>query len=288
MGAKLIEGKVVSADVKSRVAAAVHELEKNGIKPCLATVLVGNDPASTTYVNSKQKTAADLGIATRDHRLDPSFKQGELLELTELLNADPAIHGILVQLPLPRQIDEFSVINSILPSKDVDGLTPSNAGMLQSGRAMLKPCTPSGIIELLDYYRIDPAGMDVVIVNRSNLVGIPLGLMLIEKNATVTICHSRTRKLQEKLLDADLVVTAVGDRQKFTLSSEMVKNGSIIIDVGTARQNGKLVGDVDFDSVKDKASWLTPVPGGVGPMTIAMLMKNTVTAASLASKDRNQ
>ena len=286
MGAKLIDGKIVSADTKSRVLAAVQELSKSGVKPCLATVLVGDDPASATYVNSKQRTAAELGIATRDHRLNSSFKQNELLELIELLNRDAEVSGILVQLPLPKHIDEFSIINSILPSKDVDGLTPYNAGMLQSGRAMLKPCTPSGIIELLDYYRIDPSGMDVAIVNRSNLVGIPLGLMLIEKNATVTMCHSKTKRLDEKLLEADLIVTAVGDREKFILSANMVKRGSVIIDVGTARQNGKLLGDVDFDAVKEKADWLTPVPGGVGPMTIAMLMKNTVTAASFASQDR--
>jgi methylenetetrahydrofolate dehydrogenase (NADP+)/methenyltetrahydrofolate cyclohydrolase len=225
-----------------------------------------------------------VGIATRDHRLAATFKQSELLQLVQLLNHDPEIHGILVQLPLPKQIDEFEIIASLSPLKDVDGLTPYNAGMLQSGMGLLKPCTPSGIIELLDYYKIDITGMDAVVINRSNLVGKPLALLLLERNATVTICHSKTRNLNEKLRKADLVVTAVGNRERFTLTGDMIKEGSIVIDVGTARLNNKLVGDADFDSVKQKASWVTPVPGGVGLMTRAMLLKNTVTAASIAKE----
>ncbi len=287
MVAKIINGLEVSAAVKARVKNAAQELKDSGVQPCLATVLVGDDPASATYVNSKQKTAGDLGIATRDHRLDSTFKQHELVELVHLLNNDPEVHGILVQLPLPSHINEFAIVNSINPIKDVDGLTPYNAGMLQNGMAILKPCTPSGVIELLDYYKIDVSGMDAVIVNRSNLVGLPLALMLIEKNATVTICHSKTRDLQTKLKNADLVISAVGNRQRFTLSADMVKDGSVVIDVGTSRQNGKLTGDVDFESVRQKAAWITPVPGGVGPMTIAMLMKNTVSAASI-SKGMNE
>lgn len=283
MGAQLIDGLAVSADVKSRVKRAASELQGLGTKPCLATVLVGDDPASATYVNSKQKTAGDLGIATRDHRLGASFKQHELIELITLLNNDSEIHGILVQLPLPKHIEEFSIVNAISPAKDVDGLTPYNQGMLQNGRAMLKPCTPSGIMELLDYYKIEPSGMDAVIVNRSNLVGKPVALMLLERNATVTVCHSRTKDLRQKLSNADLIITAVGDRNRFVFTGEMVKSGAVVIDVGTSRHQGKLAGDVDFESVREKASWLTPVPGGVGPMTIAMLMKNTVTAASFAS-----
>jgi methylenetetrahydrofolate dehydrogenase (NADP+) / methenyltetrahydrofolate cyclohydrolase len=282
--ARIIDGKVVSADVKARVKKAVEELKSSGIQPCLATVLVGDDPASATYVGSKQNDAKEVGIATRDHRLAAAFKQSELLELVQLLNHDPEIHGILVQLPLPKQIDEFEIIASLSPLKDVDGLTPYNAGMLQSGMGLLKPCTPSGIIELLDYYKIDIAGMDAVVVNRSNLVGKPLALLLLERNATVTICHSKTRNLNEKLRKADLVVTAVGNRERFTLTGDMIKEGSIVIDVGTARLNNKLVGDADFDSVKQKASWVTPVPGGVGLMTRAMLLKNTVTAASIAKE----
>jgi methylenetetrahydrofolate dehydrogenase (NADP+)/methenyltetrahydrofolate cyclohydrolase len=282
--ARIIDGKVVAADLKARVKKAVEELKERGVQPCLATVLVGDDPASATYVASKQNDAKEVGIATRDHRLAATFKQNELVELVQLLNHDPEIHGILVQLPLPKHIDEFEIITSLSPLKDVDGLTPYNAGMLQSGIGLLKPCTPSGIIELLDYYKIDISGMDAVIVNRSNLVGKPLTLLLLERNATVTICHSKTKELNEKLSNADLVVTAVGNRQRFTLTGDMIKEGAIVIDVGTARLNNKLVGDADFESVKEKASWVTPVPGGVGLMTRAMLLKNTVTAASIAKE----
>ncbi len=284
MVARIIDGKVVSADVKTRVKKAVGELKESGVQPCLATVLVGDDPASATYVGSKQSDAKEVGIATRDHRLAATFKQSELLELVQLLNNDREVHGVLIQLPLPGQIDEFEIITALSPLKDVDGLTPYNAGMLQSGMGFLKPCTPSGIMELLDYYKIDVAGMDAVVVNRSNLVGKPLALLLLEQNATVTVCHSKTKNLGEKLRSADLVVTAVGNRQRFTLTGEMIKEGAVVIDVGTARLDNKLVGDADFDSVKQKASWVTPVPGGVGLMTRAMLLKNTVTAASIAKE----
>jgi methylenetetrahydrofolate dehydrogenase (NADP+)/methenyltetrahydrofolate cyclohydrolase len=283
--ARIIDGKVVSTDVKSRVMGAVRELKAVGVQPCLATVLVGDDSASATYVQSKHKDAKEVGIVTRDHRLAATFKQNELRELVQLLNNDPAVHGILIQLPLPSHIHEFDILTSLNPLKDVDGLTPYNIGMLQSGIAALKPCTPSGIMELLDYYKIDVSGMDVVIVNRSNLVGKPLLNLMLERDATVTICHSKTKDLNEKLRSADLVVTAVGNRQRFTLTANMVKEDVIIIDVGIARVNGRLTGDLDFDSVKQKASWITPVPGGVGLMTRAMLLKNTVTAASLITRE---
>jgi methylenetetrahydrofolate dehydrogenase (NADP+)/methenyltetrahydrofolate cyclohydrolase len=283
--ARIIDGKVVSTDVKSRVMGAVRELKAVGVQPCLATVLVGDDSASATYVQSKHKDAKEVGIVTRDHRLAATFKQNELRELVQLLNNDPAVHGILIQLPLPSPIHEFDILTSLNPLKDVDGLTPYNIGMLQSGIAALKPCTPSGIMELLDYYKIDVSGMDVVIVNRSNLVGKPLLTLMLERDATVTMCHSKTKDLNEKLRSADLVVTAVGNRQRFTLTANMVKEDVIIIDVGIARVNGRLTGDLDFDSVKQKASWITPVPGGVGLMTRAMLLKNTVTAASLITRE---
>jgi methylenetetrahydrofolate dehydrogenase (NADP+)/methenyltetrahydrofolate cyclohydrolase len=282
--ARIIDGKIVSADVKSRVKKAVQELKASSIQPCLATVLVGDNPASATYVESKQKDAKEVGIVTRDHRLAATFKQNELLELVQFLNNDSAVHGILVQLPLPSHIDQFDITASLSPLKDVDGLTPYNAGMLQSGIAALKPCTPSGIMELLDYYKLDIAGMDAVIVNRSNLVGKPLLILLLERNATVTICHSKTKGLNEKLRSADLIVTAVGNRQRFTLTASMVKEGAVVIDVGMTWLNGKLTGDTDFDSVKQKASWITPVPGGVGLMTRAMLLKNTVTAAFITQE----
>ncbi|HJU95442.1 MAG TPA: bifunctional 5,10-methylenetetrahydrofolate dehydrogenase/5,10-methenyltetrahydrofolate cyclohydrolase [Nitrososphaera sp.] len=288
MVARLIDGKVVSADVKSRVIEAVRELKETGVQPCLATVLVGNDPASATYIGSKHKDAKEVGIVTRDHRLAATFKQKELRELVQLLNNDPEVHGILVQLPLPSHIDEFDILSSLGPMKDVDGLTPYNIGMLQNGIAALKPCTPSGIMELLDYYKIDVAGMDVVIVNRSNLVGKPLLILLLERDATVTICHSKTKDLNEKLRSADLIVTAVGDRRRFTLTANMIKEDVIVIDVGIARLDGKLTGDLDFDSVKQKASWITPVPGGVGLMTRAMLLKNTVTAAYFITREMSR
>jgi methylenetetrahydrofolate dehydrogenase (NADP+) / methenyltetrahydrofolate cyclohydrolase len=283
--ARIIDGKVVSADIKSRVMMAVRELKAVGVQPCLATVLVGEDPASATYVESKHKDAKEVGIITRDHRLAATFKQNELVELVQLLNNDPEVHGILVQLPLPSHIHEFDILTSLNPLKDVDGLTPYNIGMLQSGNAALKPCTPSGIMELLEYYKIDVSGMDVVVVNRSNLVGKPLLTLMLERDATVTICHSKTKGLNEKLRRADLVVTAVGNRQRFTLTANMVKKDVVIIDVGIARLNGRLTGDLDFESVRQKASWITPVPGGVGLMTRAMLLKNTVTAASLTTRE---
>jgi methylenetetrahydrofolate dehydrogenase (NADP+)/methenyltetrahydrofolate cyclohydrolase len=283
--ARLIDGKVVSADVKSRIRRAVQELKAMGVEPCLATVLVGDDPASATYIESKHKDAKEVGIVTRDHRLAAAFKQNELRELVQLLNSDPEVHGILVQLPLPSHIDEFDILSSLSPLKDVDGLTPYNVGMLQTGMAALKPCTPSGIMELLDYYKIDVAGMDVVIVNRSNLVGKPLLILLLERDATVTICHSKTNDLNDKLRTADLIVTAVGNRQRFTLTANMIKEGVVVIDVGITRFNGRLTGDLDFDSVKQKASWITPVPGGVGLMTRAMLLKNTVTAAAFIAQE---
>jgi methylenetetrahydrofolate dehydrogenase (NADP+)/methenyltetrahydrofolate cyclohydrolase len=201
------------------------------------------------------------------------------MELINLLNQDIYVHGILVQLPLPAHIDELAIVDLINPAKDVDGLTPFNAGMLLNGKGNLKPCTPSGIIELLDYYKIDISRMDAVIVNRSNLVGKPLALLLLERNATVTICHSKTKGLDEKLKGADLIVTAVGDRQHFILTEDMVRNDAVVIDVGITKDKGKLMGDVDFQAVKEKVSWITPVPGGVGPMTISMLLKNTISAA---------
>lgn len=284
MVAQIIEGKVVAADVKARVKKAVAELVEAGVKPVLATVLVGNDEASSTYVRSKQKDASEVGIATRDHRLAPSSRQAEVVELVQQLNRDPTVHGILVQLPLLSHINEFEVLNNIAPRKDVDGLTPVNVGMLQSGLALLKPCTPAGVIELFDYYKIDLSGMDAVIVNRSRLVGKPLAFMLLERNATVTICHSKTQRLEQKLQNADVIVSAVGNRAQFTLTADLVKNGAIVIDVGTSKVNGRLAGDVDFEAVKEKASWITPVPGGVGLMTRAMLLKNTVSAASMASE----
>ena len=279
-----IDGTLVAAAVKERVREAVKELQKNGITPCLATVLIGDDPASATYVKNKQKACTEVEIITKDHKLPASFSQKEMNALVDLLNKDDSVHGILIQLPLPPQLDEFETTSRISPLKDVDGLTPYNIGLLTSGRAILKPCTPSGVMELFDHYDIELEGKNVLIINRSNLVGKPLGILMLEKNATVTTCHSKTRNIREHCMAADIIITAIGNRSKFTLSEDMVKEGAVIIDVGTARLEGKLVGDVDYNNVIKKASYITPVPGGVGPMTIAMLLKNTVTSASLSKK----
>jgi methylenetetrahydrofolate dehydrogenase (NADP+)/methenyltetrahydrofolate cyclohydrolase len=279
MPARLIDGNAVSATIRARLANRVSELKEKGVSPCLATILVGNDPASATYVQNKQKAAKQVGLITQDHRLKEDLPQNELANLIDTLNNDTRVHGILLQLPLPKHINEFDMINKISPGKDVDGLTSINSGLLLHGQALLKPCTPSGIIELLNYYNIEITSQNVTIVNRSILVGKPLALLMLENDATVTICHSKSINLNRLLLQADIIIAAVGDRNKFVLKSEMIKEKAVVIDVGTNRQSGKLLGDVDFESVKEKASWITPVPGGVGPMTIAMLLSNTLTAA---------
>jgi methylenetetrahydrofolate dehydrogenase (NADP+)/methenyltetrahydrofolate cyclohydrolase len=283
MSGKLIDGNAVSASIKSRLAKRVNNLKEKGISPCLATILVGNDPASTIYVQNKQKAAKQVGLVTQDHRLGDNLQENELALLIDSLNNDPSVHGILVQLPLPKHINEFSIINKINPRKDVDGLTSINSGLLLHGHASLKPCTPSGIMELFDYYNIEIKSRNAIIVNRSILVGKPLAFLMLERDATVTICHSKSVNLSHLLSEADIIITAVGNRNKFILSPQMVKENAVVIDVGTNRQSGKLVGDVDFESVREKVSWITPVPGGVGPMTIAMLLSNTVTAADLIS-----
>lgn len=282
MTGQKIDGTEVANSVKERVRKASAMLQTEGITPCLATVLVGENPASDTYVKNKQKACTEVGITTKDHKLPASFSQQEMNSLIDLLNNDETVHGILIQLPLPDQLDEFSTISRISPIKDVDGLTPYSSGLLAAGKAILKPCTPSGIMEMFDYYNIELAGKHVVIINRSNLVGKPLYHLLLERNATVTTCHSKTKNLKEHCQGADIVITAIGDRSKFILTADMIKNDAIVIDVGISRQDGKVVGDVDYNEVIKKAAYATPVPGGVGPMTIAMLLKNTVTAASIS------
>ncbi len=277
-----IDGVLVAASVKDRVRKAVSELKSQGIEPCLATVLVGDNQASATYVKNKHKACAEVGIITKDHKLPATTSQDEMNELLGTLNSDDSIHGILVQLPLPKQIGEFETTSRISPIKDVDGLTPYNVGLLSLGKAILKACTPSGIIELFDYYNIDLEGKNIVVINRSNLLGKPLYHLLLQRNATVTTCHSKTKNLQKICQDSDIIITGVGDRTRFTLTPEMIRDGAIVIDVATTRHNEKLVGDCDFDKIIQKASFASPVPGGVGPMTIAMLLKNTVTAASLS------
>ena len=284
---KLIDGVLVSQQIKQTIRSQVSGLINIGIRPCLATILVGGNQASATYVKNKQIAASNVGILTRDFKLPESIKQDELLSTIHELNRDENVHGILVQLPLPHHI-ETSITNMVNYEKDVDGLTSYNLGFLFEGNPKLMPCTPLGILELLDFYNIDVKGMDVAIINRSNLVGKPLGILLMNRDATVTFFHSKSKNLEDKLRNFDCIITAVGNRQKFTLTSKMIKEGVVIFDVGISRTNGKIQGDVDFRSVSEKASYITPVPGGVGPMTVTMLLKNTVLAASLKNKISNK
>ena len=281
MTGQKIDGIEVSKEVKEILKRAVQKLKSEGLQPCLATILVGNDPASMTYVRNKHKACESVGIKTKDYNLSNTASQEELDKIIDDLNNDREVHGILVQLPLPRQLNEFTTISRILPLKDVDGLTPQNVGLLSMGKSILKACTPSGIMEMFYYYKINLEGKNVVMINRSNLIGKPLYNLLLQNNATVITCHSKTKNLKEYCQNADIIITAVGDRTKFKLTSDMIKQGAIVIDVAISRHNGKLVGDTDYDDIIQRASWATPVPGGVGPMTVAMLLKNTVTAASL-------
>ena len=280
---KLIDGMLVSQHIKQTIRNEVSALAIKGIKPCLATVLVGNNQASATYVKNKQIAASSVGILTSDFKLQENISQDELVKRISELNHDENVHGILIQLPLPNQI-ETSITNMVNHEKDVDGLTSYNLGLLLEGNPKLIPCTPLGILGLLDFYKINVRGIDVAIINRSNLVGKPLGILLMNRDATVTFFHSKSKGMVDKLKNFDCIITAVGDRQKFTLTSNMVKEGAIIFDVGISRINGKIQGDVDFKSVSERAGYITPVPGGVGPMTVTMLLKNTVHAASLINK----
>jgi methylenetetrahydrofolate dehydrogenase (NADP+)/methenyltetrahydrofolate cyclohydrolase len=276
-----IDGKLIAQTVKDRVKKATDELKTDGINPCLATVLIGNNTASATYVRNKHKACEEVGIITKDHKLDESVSQQELNKIIDELNADTSVHGILVQLPLPKHLSEFATTSRISPIKDVDGLTPHNAGLLSMKKAVLVACTPSGVMEMFDHHNIDLEGKNVVLINRSNLVGKPLYHLLLEKNATVITCHSRTKEIEKFCQLADIVITAVGDRTKFTLTPEMIKDNAIVIDVAITRFQDKLTGDCDYEKIIEKASFATPVPGGVGPMTVAMLLKNTITATSL-------
>jgi len=280
VSATVIDGKAVAARVRERVARGVEEFAaaNDGHTPGLATVLVGDDPASQIYVGNKRKQTEAVGMRSIHHGLSAETAQEELLELVAELNADDGVDGILVQLPLPAGIDQDAVIAAIDPAKDVDGLTAVSAGLLAQGRPGLVPCTPQGVIELLGEAGARLAGAEAVIVGRSILVGRPLAALLLQEDATVTVCHSRTRDLAAVCSRADVVIAAVGSPRLVT--GEMVKPGATVIDVGTNRTDDGLVGDVDFDAVAEVAGALTPVPGGVGPMTIAMLLSNTLRAAS--------
>ncbi|WP_203332999.1 bifunctional methylenetetrahydrofolate dehydrogenase/methenyltetrahydrofolate cyclohydrolase FolD [Planococcus beigongshangi] len=284
MSATLIDGKAVSQKIKSGIAERVERLAARGIVPGLAVVLVGDDPASHTYVTSKKRTCEALGMRSDLLQFPASMSEEDLLELIGNLNRDPEIHGILVQLPLPDHIDEFKVIVAIDPEKDVDGFHPVSVGNMSIGREAFLPCTPHGILKLLEEYEIDPAGKHAVVIGRSNIVGKPAGVLLLQKDATVTYCHSKTRDLKNFTRQADILISAIG-RAKF-LGKDHLKDGAVVIDVGMNRdENGKLCGDVDFDDVLGTASYITPVPGGVGPMTIAMLMENTLLSAERGSTE---
>ena len=274
---KIIDGKAVSAYIKDNVAKEVASLKEKGVETCLAVILVGSDPASQIYVANKKKACAALGIISREYVLPETTTEEELLSLIKELNNDKSVNGILCQLPLPYGLNESVVINAISPEKDVDAFHPSNVGKIMIGDYDFAPCTPAGIMEMLKYYDISVEGKTCVVIGRSNIVGKPMSLLLLHKNGTVTTCHSKTADLKEVCRRADILVAAVG-RANF-VTADMVKEGAVVIDVGMNRSEGKLCGDVDFEAVKEKASYITPVPGGVGPMTIAMLMKNTLTAA---------
>ncbi len=286
--AKIIDGKAIAAEIRQELKERVPAFEELfGFKPGLAVVLVGQDPASRVYVNNKRKACEEIGYNSFVYELSADTTEEDLLNLIQQLNTRDDIHGILVQLPLPRHINEEKIIHAIIPTKDVDAFHPQNVGQIMLGNPTFMPCTPAGVIELLKRYDIDVAGKECVVVGRSNIVGKPLALLLLQANGTVTICHSKTRDLKEVCKRADILAVAIG-KPKF-ITADMVKEGAVIIDIGINRdENGKLCGDIDFENVKEVASYITPVPGGCGPMTIAMLMKNTYEAAMItASKASN-
>ena len=282
--AQLLDGKAVSAAVREEIAREVAELTRQGVTPGLAVILVGDDPASRVYVNNKRKACLALGMLSEEYALPADTAQEDLMALIATLNGREDIHGILCQLPLPKHLDEKAVIHAIRPDKDVDAFHPFNVGSLVIGEPRFLPCTPAGVMELLRRGGIDPAGKRAVVIGRSNIVGKPMALLLLAANATVTVCHSRTKDLAAICREADILVAAVG-KPKF-VTADMVKPGAVVIDVGMDRdENGKLCGDIDFAAVEPVASAITPVPGGVGPMTITMLMQNTLAAAK-ATLDR--
>ncbi len=280
---KIIDGKAVREYNLDKISERVAALKEKGVQPALAVIIVGNDPASRIYVNNKKNACERTGMRSLEFALPEETTTEELLELIDSLNADKTVNGILCQLPVPKHIDKNAVLERILPEKDVDCFHPENVGRLSIGSGSLVPCTPMGMVKLLEYEGVDPTGKHCVIIGRSDIVGKPMAMLMLARNATVTVCHSKTRNLAEITNQADILVAAVGI-PKF-VKADMVKQGAVVLDVGMDRdENGKLCGDVDFEAVKDKASLITPVPGGVGPMTIAMLMRNTLTAAEIQNR----
>ena len=279
MSAIRMDGKMVSAKVRGSILEEVNKLKEQGVRPGLAVIIVGEDPASQVYVRNKERACEECGFYSEKYALPEETTQEQLLELIEELNQNPRIDGILCQLPVPNHIDDQAIIDAISPEKDVDAFHPVNVGKIMVGNFDFLPCTPAGVMQLLEEYGIDPQGKNCVVIGRSNIVGKPMSMLLLHKNGTVTICHSRTKNLKEICAQADILVAAVGKADFVT--ADMVKEGATVIDVGMNRKDGKLCGDVCFDEVNEKAAYLTPVPGGVGPMTITMLMKNTLKAAKL-------
>lgn len=279
MSAIRMDGKMVSAKVRGSILEEVNQLKEQGVRPGLAVIIVGEDPASKVYVRNKERACEECGFYSEKYALPEETTQEQLLELIEELNRNPMIDGILCQLPVPKHIDEQAIIDAISPEKDVDAFHPVNVGKIMVGNFDFLPCTPAGVMQLLEEYDIDPKGKNCVVIGRSNIVGKPMAMLLLHKHGTVTICHSRTQNLKEVCAQADILVAAVGKADFVT--ADMVKEGAVVIDVGMNRKDGKLCGDVCFDAVNEKAAYLTPVPGGVGPMTITMLMKNTLKAAKL-------
>ena len=279
MSAVRMDGKMVSAKVRGSILEEVNGLKDKGVRPGLAVIIVGEDPASKVYVRNKERACEECGFYSEKYALPEETTQEELLGLIDELTHNPRIDGILCQLPVPKHINEQAIIDAISPEKDVDAFHPINVGKIMVGNFDFLPCTPAGVMQLLEEYDIDPNGKNCVVIGRSNIVGKPMAMLLLHKNGTVTICHSRTKNLKEVCAQADILVAAVGKADFVT--ADMVKEGAVVIDVGMNRKDGKLCGDVAFDEVNEKASYLTPVPGGVGPMTITMLMKNTLKAAKL-------
>ncbi len=279
MSARLIDGKALAQTIRERIAKDVAELQaRSGVRPGLAAILVGEDPASKLYVKNKQKACDAAGIYVDEHKLSTSTTQAELLTLIEKVNADPKVHGILVQLPLPKQIDSKVILDAVDPHKDADGFHPYNMGRLVEGTAMFTPCTPKGVIKMIESTGVAIEGRRAVVVGRSNIVGKPAALLLMHRHATVTVCHSKTRDLPGVCREAEILVVAIG-KAKF-VTADMVREGAVVVDVGVNRlEDGTFVGDVDFGPVSERAGWISPVPGGVGPMTIAMLLDNTLKSA---------
>ena len=283
--AKILDGRTAAAGVRSEVASEVADLKERGVPVRLDVILAGDDPASITYVASKERDSEEVGIESRVHRFSADVTQDELSDLVGRLNEDSAVAGFFIQLPLPEGLDPMPLISSIIPAKDVDGLSPESVGRLAVGLPSLLPCTPHGVIQLLKRNGIELSGCEAVVVGRSNLVGKPLAQLLLRENATVTLCHSRTRDLPEVTRRADILVVATGKREM--VGSEHVAEGSVVVDVGIHRkEEGGLVGDVRFDEVEPRAAWISPVPGGVGPMTRAMLLHNTIMAARMGSREQ--